>query len=132
MGDIIRIGRVSDIDYKAGMVSVYFEDKTAAVTEHMPVISNNEYNMPAIGELVLVAYLSNSNNQCVVIGSFWNEEQLPREAGDNVYLKIFKEGYSLELTDNDLKFRLPNKTVSLNEIALLFDRVSNLEKKILK
>ena len=47
----IRIGKVSKIDYKSGMVKVVYEDRDDAVTDLMPVLTfNAEYKMPQLEE----------------------------------------------------------------------------------
>ncbi|MBF1011283.1 MAG: phage baseplate assembly protein V, partial [Lachnoanaerobaculum sp.] len=94
MNDVIRIGKVSSIDYEKGMVSVYYEDRTAMVTSIMPVLSNSRYKMPKVGESILVAHLSNGTNAAVVLGTVFNDANVPKMSGQNVYYE--------ELSDNTI------------------------------
>ena len=83
--DLIRIGRVSSIDYEAGMIEVTYPDRDNAVTDAFPVLSfNSEYKMPAIGENILVLHLSNGTAAGVVLGTFWNSSNRPEVSGKDV------------------------------------------------
>lgn len=84
----IRVGKVSSIDYKNGMMRVTYTDKGKSVTANMPYTNfNNEYNMPGIGKKVLVAHLSNGSSRGVVIGPMWNKSNRPTESGSGIYRK---------------------------------------------
>lgn len=86
--NIFRIGKVSSIDYENGMLQVVYTDKDNAVTAKLPYANfGNEYNMPGIGEQVMVAHLSNGTGRGVVLGSMWNKKNLPRENGKELYRK---------------------------------------------
>lgn len=60
----VRVGRVSSINYQAGTARVVFGDKDSAVTKEVPFVSNNEYNMPLVGDLVQVSHNSNGHDGC--------------------------------------------------------------------
>ena len=94
MADIIRVGRVSSIDYVKGMISVFYEDKTAAVTAIMPTLANGEYRMPGIGEMVVVAHLSNGTSEGIVLGTIWNDIQV-----QSLYLNL-QNRYCLQAYSN--------------------------------
>jgi len=86
--DIIRVGRVSSIDYNKGMVRVLYTDKDNSVTKNLPFLNmNGEYKMPNIGDMVLVAHLSNGTEMGIVIGTFWSNSNTPDEAGKGIYRK---------------------------------------------
>lgn len=86
--NIFRTGKVSSIDYENGMLQVVYSDKDNAVTAKLPYANfGNEYNMPRIGEQVLVAHLSNGTGRGVVLGGMWNKRNLPRENGKELYRK---------------------------------------------
>lgn len=86
MEDVIRVGKVSAIDYETGMVRVVYHDKDDSVTRAIPMISA-EYKMPEIGEQVLVVHLSNGAEAGVVIGRPWSEKNRPPESGPGLYRK---------------------------------------------
>lgn len=86
--NIFRIGKVSSVNYESGMVQVLYSDKDNAVTTNLPYANfGNEYNMPKIGEQVLVAHLSNGTSRGVVIGGMWNKRNIPQECGKELYRK---------------------------------------------
>lgn len=71
----LRIGKVSTVNYKTGMISVIYEEENNAVTAKMPCLSfNGEYKMPKADDYVAVAYLSNGSSIGLILGSFWNEK----------------------------------------------------------
>lgn len=88
MAGEIRIGKVSSINYKNGMVRVAYQDKDGAVTAELPMLNNGrEYYMPSVGDSVLVAHLSNGASRGVAIGTYWNKKNSPPAAGEGVYHK---------------------------------------------
>ena len=81
----IRIGQVSSINYKSGMIKVLYNDYNNSVTKDIPYLSfNDEYKMPAIGQYVLVVHLSNGNEAGIVLGTYWNEANKPIEVKQGV------------------------------------------------
>ena len=63
--DIVKIGRVSSIDYKTGMIQVLYEDLSDEddVSDYLPYMTfNREYAPPEIGEFVVVFGMSNDIN----------------------------------------------------------------------
>jgi len=84
----IRIGKVSAVDYEAGMLRTTYRDKDGSVTMEFPVANfNDEYRMPKVGESVIVAHLSNGSSRGVVLGTVWNQKNLPKESGEHLYRK---------------------------------------------
>ncbi len=86
MENVIRVGKVSAIDYQTGMVRVVYHDKDDSVTRAIPMISA-EYKMPEIGDQVLVVHLSNGTEAGVVLGRPWSEKNRPPESGAGLYRK---------------------------------------------
>ncbi len=110
----LRIGKVSTVNYKTGMVSVIYEEESNAVTAKMPCLSfNGEYKMPKADDYVAVAYLSNGSSIGLILGSFWNETNKPQHSGKGVYFKeLSPEAYIL-FENNTLTIKAPNiKVVS--------------------
>lgn len=111
MGEI-RIGKVSKVDYKNGMVKVTYEDKDGAQTKLMPVLSlDGEYKMPKVDSYVIVAHLSNGSEEGVVLGTFWNKSEQSAETGKNVFRKelALKKGESyVQYKDKNLNVKSDN------------------------
>lgn len=86
MANEIRVGRISSVDYAAGTVQVVYHDKDDNVTQAIPLISN-EYQMPEMGDMVLVLHLSNGAEAGVVLGRYWNSNNKPPEGAAGLYRK---------------------------------------------
>ena len=65
--EIFRVGKVSSIDYAAGLVRVVYPDKDNSVTAPLPMLCT-EYNMPKVGDPVMVLHLSNGTEAGLVLG----------------------------------------------------------------
>ena len=63
-----RIGYVSSIDYENGLCEVHYPDRDDTVTEKVPFISNREYRMPEVEDLVAVLHPGDSPEDAVVLG----------------------------------------------------------------
>ena len=90
--DIVKIGRVSSIDYKTGMIQVLYEDLSDEddVSDYLPYMTfNREYAPPEIGEFVVVFGMSNGTSMGIVGPGFWNEANQPPELDPDVYRKEF-------------------------------------------
>ncbi len=83
--ELIRVGKVSAVNYKAGMLSVTYPDRDGSTTVELPVFSHcDEYKMPPIGADVLVLHLANGTASGIVLGRYWNVKNRP-EAADIPY-----------------------------------------------
>ena len=90
--NLIRIGRVSAVDYAAGAVEVAYHDRDDSVTAALPMLSS-VYQMPAAGDLVLVLHLSSGSEAGVVLGRFYGDENPPKESGEGLFRVNFdREG----------------------------------------
>ncbi len=82
--DIIRIGKVSDVDYENGLVQVAYLDRDNNVTAPMPMLSD-KYFMPDIGDQVIVLHLSNGAEAGLVLGRYYTDKNLPKESGKGLF-----------------------------------------------
>lgn len=126
MGETIRVGRISNVDYATGMASIYYEDKTAAVTAMLPMLSNGEFNLPGVGDLVLVSHLSNDTTQGVILGTFWNDKNTPDFPGPGFFKRIGQGAYIIG-RGGDIFFRTAQGEISVSQILALEERVQALE-----
>ena len=86
--DMIRIGRVSSVNPKAGTIQVLYTDRSGSVTSDIPYFSfNDEYKMPKKEQMVLVLHLANGSSAGVVLGKFWNDINKPAETGADLFRK---------------------------------------------
>ena len=69
----MQIGRISSIDYAAGMARVTYPDRGGAVTPPLPMLAEQ-----------YVADLSNGA-QGVILGKFWTQKNVPVEGREQLY-----------------------------------------------
>lgn len=129
MNDVIRIGKVSSVDYEKGMISVYYEDRTAMVTSIMPVLSNGRYKMPKIGESILVAHLSNGTNAAVVLGTVFNDANVPKSSGQNVYYEELSDNTMISSDGTDITLKVVVGSINVSTLINLVKRVEALERR---
>lgn len=84
MATAIRVGKISAIDYAAGMVRVTYGERDNEVTPFIPLMAN-EYHLPAIDDQVVVLHLSSGG--AVVLGRAWSEKNVPPEGAEGLYRK---------------------------------------------
>lgn len=88
---LIRTGRVSFIDYKAGTYEVTYFDRGKSVTRKVNAISNGEYKMPVVGQIVSVSHNSNGSAAATSMGTPWNKTNAPEEGYKGLYRKDYSE-----------------------------------------
>lgn len=88
MSELVRVGKVSSIDYPSGMVRVVYTDKNESVTRLIPLLSES-YEMPEVDEMVLVVHLSNGGEAGFVLGRPWSTVNVPPEGEQGLYRKDF-------------------------------------------
>lgn len=81
---VLRIGKISSVNYKNGTARVTYEDRDGSTTNELPFLAWT-YWMPQIGDRVLVGHLSNGTTSAVIIGPVWHEEHRPAEFGADLY-----------------------------------------------
>lgn len=112
-----RIGTVSSIDYRKGMVSVTYPDRDKSTTKTFPYLCpGNEYSMPKVGDRVFVAHLSNNPAAGVVMGKFFDIKNLPVKYGEGVTRKMLGETAYVECENDEITFHDKNGTVTLKDI----------------
>ncbi len=89
MADTNRTGRVSSIDYASGTYEVTYYDRGQSVTKKINAVSNGEYKMPKVGQVVTVSHQSNGVAQAVTSGTIWNQSNKPAEGYEGLYRKEY-------------------------------------------
>lgn len=132
--DLIRLGRVSKINYDAGMIEVTYPDRDNSVTDQFPVLSfNSEYKMPGIGENVLVLHLSNGSTFGVVLGPYWNESNKPAVSGKDVYRKEMsgtKGKAYMEYKDGTVDLRGPAVRMTCSSGSITVAQILAMKSKL--
>ena len=86
--NILRIGKISSINYPEGTARISYEDKDGSTTSELPFLAW-EYWMPKIGDQVLVGHLSNGSCAGVIIGPVWHGDYQPADGREGVYRKEY-------------------------------------------
>lgn len=89
MGNPNRTGRVSSVNYQEGTFEVTYFDRGKSVTQKINAVSNGEYKMPNIGQVVSVIHNSNGAAAACSMGTIWNTTNRPAEG----YKGLFRKEY---------------------------------------
>lgn len=89
MSSEVRLGNVSSIDYENGLCEVTYPDRDDTVTEMVPMLSNREYRMPEVDDLVVVLHPGDSPEDAVILGTIWNEKIKPAEGKEKIFRKEY-------------------------------------------
>ena len=131
MADNIRVGNVSSIKYKKGLIEVTYPDLDDSVTDALPVFSlTGEYKMPKVGDEVLVVHLSNGETAGIVLGKFWGGDEKPKAYGQNVFRKELGDTQGecyIQYKDGKLSFKSPEGSTTLGSIL---QRLAALEARL--
>ena len=131
MADNIRVGNVSSIKYKKGLIEVTYPDLDDSVTDALPVFSlTGEYKMPKIGDEVLVVHLSNGETAGIVLGKFWGGDEKSMVYGKNVFRKELGDTQGecyIQYKDGKLSFKSPEGSTTLGSIL---QRLAALEARL--
>lgn len=133
-----RIGTVSSVDAKTGMVSVIFNDRDNEVTELLPYATfNEEYKLPQIGAKVVVLHLSNGGEMGIILGTYWNEYNAAgdpgtfhKDLGGGAYIN-YKDGVLTVAAEHTIIASLDGgETYQEVEVEKLLQKVHDHEKRI--
>ncbi len=91
MKDLIRIGKISTINYKAGTASVTYTDRNSETSPQFPIFSAT-YEMPEIDDTVVVLMLPNSGTKGFIVGVPFSSRNVPEVSGAGIFYKKFRDG----------------------------------------
>lgn len=91
MDDIVRIGKITSIDYEKGMASVVYTDRNNEPSPQFPFFSVT-YDMPKINDTAVVLLLQNSTTKGFILGIPWSRAKVPRKGGKGIFFKEFSDG----------------------------------------
>lgn len=101
-----RIGRVAEIVSDAGQTSarVVFPDKENLISKPLPILQNSggarrSYNVPKVGQSVLVGTLSNGDSDGFILGTFYTTQDPPPIADPLRQYTEFADGTSVEYNE---------------------------------
>lgn len=109
----IRVGKVSSVDYEKGTVAVVYADRDSSVTAALPMLSTR-YDLPDVGDQVLVLHLSNGAEAGVVLGRFYSDKNLPKENGKGIFRIDFDRDGTAYLRCESKAVRIKGDTVTID------------------
>lgn len=99
---LLRVGKISSINYENGTARVTYEDKDGSTTPEIPFLAW-EFWMPKIEDQVLVGHLSNGSSRAVIIGPFWYDGHRPHQGREGLYRKEFTNEKGKDGAEYDAK-----------------------------
>lgn len=109
----IRVGKVSAVDYEKGTVAVVYADRDSSVTAAIPMLSSR-YDLPDVGDQVLVLHLSNGAEAGVVLGRFYSDKNLPKENGKGIFRIDFDRDGTAYLRCESKAVKIKGDTVTID------------------
>ena len=108
--NILRIGKISSINYPEGTARISYEDKSGSTTSELPFLAW-EYWMPKVGDQVLVGHLSNGSCAGVIIGPVWHGDYQPADGREGVYRKEYSNEQGVANETYDAGAKAYNQTI---------------------
>lgn len=125
---MLRIGKVTKLYPEEGKIQVTYED-SASASMPLPMISNGEYNMPAIGERVVVAQMDGEgSSKGFVLGTYFNTENRP--SATSGYRKDLTAGVYVECIGGACKVHATSIELDADKVTLGGQTVSDILKRI--
>lgn len=97
---MIRFAKVVAVDKTKAMARVEIEDADRAITYWLPIMQHKTkddkfYWLPDVGEQVVVAFYQDDWDTGIILGSCYNQQDLPPASEDKFIIK-FKNGSYIE------------------------------------
>lgn len=109
--NIIRVGKLSSINYSKGTARVTYEDKDQSTTTAIPFLAW-QYWMPRVGDQVVVAHFSTGTCAAVILGPLWNDGNRPVEGFEGLYRKEYANEIGLANERYDAKEQAYSQNVT--------------------
>lgn len=116
MKDLVRIGKISTINYNAGTASVTYTDRNAETSPQFPIFSA-AYEMPEIDDTVVVLMLPNSGTKGFIVGVPFSSRNVPEVSGEGVFCKKFHDG-------TKIVYNPVTKTLSVNAEEIKLEAIN--------
>jgi phage baseplate assembly protein V len=101
MQNIIKVGRVVDLDPVRCTAKVQFSDADEIVSYDLPLIVTKSekdkfYHMPDIDEQVICLFLPNGMEQGFILGSFYSKADTPPISDPDVHMTKYSDGTTIK------------------------------------
>lgn len=109
MESFIKIGTISSINPKNCSATVVFEEQDNFVSQEIPYSQRHTksvkfYSNPTVGENAICLFVPEGLEDGYIIGSFYNDVDMPDESDENIYSITFPNGAKIkyDLSSNSL------------------------------
>lgn len=85
MNNVLRVGRISSINYAAGTARVLYNDRDKEVTREFPMLANGEYYPLMVDDMVYVLHLPTGSSAGLILGRAWSNVNVPPEGAQGVW-----------------------------------------------
>lgn len=116
MEDIVRIGKISTINYAAGTASVVYTDRNNEASPSFPFFSM-AYEMPKVDDTVVVIMLPNSTTKGFILGVPFSGKKIPAESGQGIFYKEFQDGTSILYNPKTKNMEISTGKITLKSVA---------------
>ncbi len=116
MKDIIRIGKISTINYAKGTASVIFTDRSNEASPNFPFFSMF-YEMPKVDDTAVVIMLPNSATKGFIVGVPFSAKKIPAESGRGIFYKEFYDGTSILYNPETKNMEISTPKITLKSVA---------------
>lgn len=116
MDDIVRIGKISAIDYKKGTASVVYTDRGSETSSSFPFFGIC-YEMPKTGDTVVVLLMPNSTTKGFILGTPYSASNVPQESGPGIFYKKFPDGSYVKYDGKSGRMSVSAKEVILQSVT---------------
>lgn len=128
LNNLIRIGKVSSVNYQKGTARVYFPDDDEIVSYDLPILhrnalKNKDYNMPDIDERVLCLFLSSGVETGFILGSIYTDTvPTPESTGDKRTV-VFEDGsrFSYDRKTHQFEAQIEGTQIRTNRKLVTID-----------
>lgn len=126
---MIRVGTVMKVDKAAGKVQV---QETENTTVMLPLVTfGNEYNMPKVGDDVIVLHFAEGSSKGVCLGTYYGGDNVPK--ANNGYRKDFdnesfiacKNG-KFEINASEIKIMCDYTTITVEQLIKRIERLESI------
>lgn len=117
MQDVVRLGRISTIDYARGLASVIYPDRNDEPSPEFPFFSM-AYEMPKTDDLVVVLLVPNSTMKGVILGIPWGSSNVPSWGGKGIFHKQFSDGAYVRYNSSTKEMEVSAETVKIKHLMI--------------
>lgn len=126
---IVRVGEVVAV-YPEGKVQVVYNDMQSA-SRPLPVLSNNEYLMPKVGDRVLCLHMDEVQSKGFCLGTYYSAKNIPK-TNEGYRKDVDTESYiscvnnELTINANNIKLVCSDGEIYVSQLIQRIERIEDI------